>query len=279
MKKNNELVLLFSLIFIALLLISSDLLTIIPEIKSENVDTTYLDMASVSRSINEDTNIISDQLNYYKENYNVNINVYDIVENLNISYQLETIKNSNVIISSLNQLGTYFSTLGSDLFNNFYKYNMQGLEIYLVSEIKNKDKADSNNADIVGLFFKKNNKYMIIIKVNSNENIVNIAFHETMHAIEEYLKMHNEFFVEWDSLNPKDFSYSQTFYTNQIFSDTIDGNKYYSEVYFIDNYARSSAMEDRARIFEYLCLGINLQKYPNLAAKATYLQQTLQKYI
>ena len=44
--------------------------TINTEINSENIDTTYLDIASVSRSINEDTNIISDQLNYYKENYN-----------------------------------------------------------------------------------------------------------------------------------------------------------------------------------------------------------------
>ncbi len=274
MPKNREIIILFSLLCFAILLVIDDLITQ-QQVESQDKNI-YLDLADVNKIVDENMELIDSQINYYKENYHVTINVHNM--QINSDYKLEKINSSEIIIDSLNKLGKYFNILGKEFFINFYKNNMSGLQIYLVNNISNNNKS-SKTTDVVGLFLKKNNQYIIVLKVNSNEDIVNIAFHETMHAIEEYLHNFNEYFAKWNYFNPPEFSYSQIFYTKQIFNDTIAGSLNFNDVYFIDNYARSSAMEDRARMFEYLCLDVNINNYPNLMLKAQYLKEILKKYI
>ena len=108
-----------------------------------------------------------------------------------------------------------------------------------------------------------------------NEDILNIIFHETFHAIEAYLRAFNVTFSRWNSLNPSGFTYTNVYYTNMTFSDVYGYNNNANEIYFVDNYARSSEMEDRARTFEQVGLGTNLTNYPHLNAKVNYLKQVL----
>ena len=173
-------------------------------------------------------------------------------------------------------MGDYFKVFNKDFFDRFYENNMNGLNIYLASNIDNGNNY-GQNTDIVGLFFRQDNKYIIVIDATSNESLVKIAFHETMHAIEEYLSQNNIYFSNWNSLNPYNFNYSNSLSTNS-YSDVLGYNKNYNEIYFLDNYARSSAIEDRARMFEFMCLGNDFSKSPRLYEKASYLKEVIFKY-
>ena len=138
-------------------------------------------------------------------------------------------------------------------------------------------RIDFDCQTVVGLFFKQNNSYIIVIDINSNESLAKIAFHETMHAIEEYLRINNVYFRNWDSLNPYGFSYSGS-YSTDAYSDVLGNNTNRNNVYFLDNYARSSAVEDRARMFEFICLGNDFSRFPRLYEKANYLKEVIFKY-
>ena len=96
-----------------------------------------------------------------------------------------------------------------------------------------------------------------------------------MHAIEYYLNNNKIYFSEWNSYNPINFMYSGVYYTNRVFNDTLDSYKFNEDVYFVDNYARSNVLEDRARTFETICRGEDYSKYPNLNAKIDYLKNVI----
>ena len=217
--------------------------------------------------------LINSKIAYYNDIYNVNINITSDPSNLSSNYNITPTTNYNDIIDALEDLERYFLVFNADFFQRFTGYGMDGLEIYLVDDITSTTKNEFGNADVVGVFVRKNNKYNIILKVNSEENINTIAFHETFHAIEDYLASFNITFANWDNLNPDNFTYSNIYYTNQIFTDTLNNNKYNNGIYFIDNYARSNALEDRARTFEYICQGEDFSEYPHLQAKVKYIKQ------
>ena len=235
----------------------------IREIEFDNASSTY------------ESELITSKINYYKNEYNVNINIYDDPSNLSSNYSITKTTNYNDIIDALEDLERYFLVFNEEFFANFTGYGMSGLEIYLADDIKATSTSEITNASVVGLFVKKNSKYNIVLKVNAEENINTIAFHETFHAIEDYLASFNITFANWDNLNPDGFTYSNIYYTNQTFTDTLGFNKYANSIYFVDNYARSNVMEDRARMFEYICQGENFSEYPHLNAKVNYIKRIL----
>lgn len=222
-----------------------------------------------------ESELITSKINYYKNEYNVNINIYDDPSNLSSNYSITKTTNYNDIIDALEDLERYFLVFNEEFFANFTGYGMSGLEIYLADDIKATSTSEITNASVVGLFVKKNSKYNIVLKVNAEENINTIAFHETFHAIEDYLASFNITFANWDNLNPDGFTYSNVYYTNQTFMDTLGFNKYANSIYFVDNYARSNVMEDRARMFEYICQGEDFNEYPHLNAKVNYIKRIL----
>ena len=228
---------------------------------------------SYEDTISEDVKLINDQINYYQDYYNVAINLYNDINLTDGSYDIDLVNNNYTITTALDYLGVYFKVFNKEFFNRFYENDMNGLNIYLATNIDN-GSIYGENTDIVGLFFKQDNKYIIVIDVTSNESLAKIAFHETMHAIEEYLRLNNVYFRNWDSLNPYGFSYSGSYNTN-VYNDTLGYNNNCNNIYFLDNYARSSAVEDRARMFEFICLGNDFSRFPRLYAKANYLKEVI----
>ena len=220
-----------------------------------------------------ETELITSKIAYYQDVYNVNINLEDDPNNLSSNYTITETSNYNDIIAALEDLERYFLVFNADFFSRFFGYGMNGLEIYLADNITSTSKSEFGNADVVGLYIKKNNKYNIVLKVNSGENINTIAYHETFHVIEDYLSSFNITFASWSNLNPSGFTYSNVYYTNQVFSDTLNNNKYNEGIYFVDNYARSNELEDRARMFEFICQGEDFSDYPHLYAKVSYIKQ------
>ena len=218
---------------------------------------------------------ISDKIDFYQEYYGVTINLEDNPNNLSNDYQIVKATNNNDITEALDELEYYFLVFNQEFFSRFSTHGMDGLNIYFASSISSGNHGSSESAEIVGLYLNKDNKYNIVICINSNEDILNIIFHETFHAIEAYLRAFNVTFSRWNSLNPSGFTYTNVYYTNMTFSDVYGYNNNANEIYFIDNYARSSEMEDRARTFEQVGLGTNLTNYPHLNAKVNYLKQVL----
>lgn len=218
---------------------------------------------------------ISDKIDFYQEYYGVTINLEDNPNNLSNDYQIVKATNNNDITEALDELEYYFLVFNQEFFSRFSTHGMDGLNIYFASSISSGNHGSSESAEIVGLYLNKDNKYNIVICINSNEDILNIIFHETFHAIEAYLRAFNVTFSRWNSLNPSGFTYTNVYYTNMIFSDVYGYNNNANEIYFVDNYARSSEMEDRARTFEQVGLGTNLTNYPHLNAKVNYLKQVL----
>ena len=229
---------------------------------------------NVESSFIYEERLINDKINEYKNNYGVYINIYDDPSYLDDQYNVYKLNNYNDIINALEELEDYFKIFNYDFFNRFNKNNFNGFEIYLVSGI-NVNNSNYNSVDVVGLFTLKNNKYIIAVDVSDIEDIETIACHETMHAIEYYLNNNKIYFNEWNSYNPYDFSYNGVYYTNRSFYDTLDSYKFNEDVYFIDNYARSNVLEDRARTFETICRGEDYSKYPNLNAKIDYLKSVI----
>ena len=98
-------------------------------------------------------------------------------------------------------------------------------------------------------------------------------YHESYHYIERYMFKKKANFNSWDSLNPNDFVWS-----------TIDGSLSYSntfkeDAYFVNNYAQTSAEEDRASTFEYMMANTKascLNRNNNVWYKATYMALTIE---
>lgn len=86
-----------------------------------------------------------------------------------------------------------------------------------------------------------------IISISADYSFEESFYHESYHYIERYLFKRGANYNSWDSINPPSFQGW----------GTIDGNLSYSNTFsqeapFVNNYAQSAAVEDRASTFEYM---------------------------
>lgn len=71
-------------------------------------------------------------------------------------------------------------------------------------------------------------------------------YHESYHYIERYMFKQGINFYGWNSYNPQDFTY------NSINRALSYSHTYAEDAYFVNDYAQTSAEEDRASTFEYM---------------------------
>lgn len=237
------------------------------------------DLSSIEK-IDNDTQssyeniLINNKIKYLKNNYNVTIS-FDVDSGLHGDYEISKITNYNDIVNALSYVEDYFLMFNKEFFTRFYEMNMNGLKIYLASDIKG-SKDGYNLTDVVGLSYQKNNTYIIVVKANNS--LLKTLAHETMHTIDNYLILNGYTYDTWKSLNNYGFTYSHKYYINETFTDTLSNYENNEDVYFVDAYGRSSEKEDRARIFEQICLGKDLSEYPNLYNKEKYLKNEIVTY-
>lgn len=237
------------------------------------------DLSSIEK-IDNDTQssyeniLINNKIKYLENNYNVTIS-FDVDSGLHGDYEISKITNYNDIVNALSYVEDYFLMFNKEFFTRFYEMNMNGLKIFLASDIKG-SKDGYNLTDVVGLSYQKNNTYIIVVKA-SNSLLKTLA-HETMHTIDNYLILNGYTYDTWKSLNNYGFTYSHKYYINETFTDTLSNYENNEDVYFVDAYGRSSEKEDRARIFEQICLGKDLSEYPNLYNKEKYLKNEIVAY-
>ncbi len=237
------------------------------------------DLSSIEK-IDNDTQssyeniLINNKIKYLKNNYNVTIS-FDVDSGLHGDYEISKITNYNDIVNALSYVEDYFLMFNKEFFTRFYEMNMNGLKIFLASDIKG-SKDGYNLTDVVGLSYQKNNTYIIVVKANNS--LLKTLAHETMHTIDNYLTLNGYTYDTWKSLNNYGFTYSHKYYINESFTDTLSNYENNEDVYFVDAYGRSSEKEDRARIFEQICLGKDLSEYPNLYNKEKYLKNEIVTY-
>lgn len=237
------------------------------------------DLSSIEK-IDNDTQssyeniLINNKIKYLKNNYNVTIS-FDVDSGLHGDYEISKITNYNDIVNALSYVEDYFLMFNKEFFTRFYEMNMNGLNIFLASDIKG-SKDGYNLTDVVGLSYQKNNTYIIVVKANNS--LLKTLAHETMHTIDNYLILNGYTYDTWNSLNNYGFTYSHKYYINETFTDTLSNYENNEDVYFVDAYGRSSEKEDRARIFEQICLGKDLSEYPNLYNKEKYLKNEIVTY-
>ena len=237
------------------------------------------DLSSIEK-IDNDTQssyeniLINNKIKYLKNNYNVTIS-FDVDSGLHGDYEISKITNYNDIVNALSYVEDYFLMFNKEFFTRFYEMNMNGLKIFLASDIKG-SKDGYNLTDVVGLSYQKNNTYIIVVKANNS--LLKTLAHETMHTIDNYLILNGYTYDTWSSLNNYSFTYSHKYYINETFTDTLSNYENNEDVYFVDAYGRSSEKEDRARIFEQICLGKDLSEYPNLYNKEKYLKNEIVTY-
>lgn len=237
------------------------------------------DLSSIEK-IDNDTQssyeniLINNKIKYLENNYNVTIS-FDVDSGLHGDYEISKITNYNDIVNALSYVEDYFLMFNKEFFTRFYEMNMNGLKIFLASDIKG-SKDGYNLTDVVGLSYQKNNTYIIVVKANNS--LLKTLAHETMHTIDNYLTLNGYTYDTWKSLNNYGFTYSHKYYINETYSDTLNNYENNEDVYFVDAYGRSSEKEDRARIFEQICLGKDLSEYPNLYNKEKYLKNEIVTY-
>lgn len=216
-------------------------------------------------------------VNKIKNSFNVNINIYDKgIRYFNDFYALP----SNDIELTLDRLKETYEVLNyfnKDFFDKFNINDNLGIEIYLTGKVSPSNlETQISNPSAYSLVMNKT--YIIALNINTKEYKKTLC-HELMHTIENnmlYLyenKIIEKPFNKWNTLNPKNFDYNNS-YTDETNEEyTISNNK---DIYFIDSYSKTYPSEDRARIFEQLCNSKNvLNEYSNIKKKALYLKDEI----
>lgn len=126
--------------------------------------------------------------------------------------------------------------------------NFSGLTISLVRQlIGSADAGSLSTAN--GLQYFLGNEACIALA--AGQDTQKALFHELYHVMETQILNHSIALDQWETLNPRGFSYDLDYRTNLA----RDGSAYLREdtQSFIDTYAMSYPKEDRARILEYAC--------------------------
>ncbi|MBO4450418.1 MAG: hypothetical protein J5777_07510 [Clostridiales bacterium] len=180
------------------------------------------------------------------------------------------------IYYSVKQIYKYIKRFGKEFFKEFRYGTSQGLYVLMTgaTEVTN----DGAKIDAGGVAFRMDDRFYIILNINTDNTAKNFC-HELMHSMEQNTDT-DTLFPEWKKYNPKGFKYADSYAKASDSKYSLDGPDGY-DIYFMDVYSMTNAMEDRARIFENI-LGVEkdecrINDLPKLKAKALYIKDRLYK--
>ena len=238
-------------------------------VKLDEITTSKMTVEELDK---EFENRLTERIEKIRNEYNFDIKIRKEA-NLNLKvWDQKTIGETNydTIIDALDYIDEVLETFGPEFFKQFVHGEYTGVRLYLVSEIR-------SDFSMSGEAFRYYDKYAIIAEPY---DIKRTLYHELMHTLEDAVFAKNKnMFSKWDKYNPKGFKYRESYHVEDPdYKYTAYSNK--GDVYFVDNYSQTNGLEDRARIFENLCMGTTdvITKHPYLLKKAKYLEQEIVKY-
>lgn len=176
-----------------------------------------------------------------------------------------SISDTNIMKSSLEQLNTALSMYPSGFFREFSKQNMT-LNVYLI-----KNYSAENVTGVTDFAPRRT-----IISIATDFPFSESFHHEMLHYIEHYIESSGGKFTSWNSFNPIDFTYGVE---NSSYSYSKTGTP---GSYFVNNYAQTSANEDRASTFEYMTASVKYSCYDSndypIWKKSNYLSTMIETY-
>ena len=146
---------------------------------------------------------------------------------------------------SLDVMESLFDQYPSEFFEHFHKGPDNGLVFMLTGAIES-----TYNVIAYERFEYISRNYEIVVDMSYLYDLKCTLIHELWHAIED--STNSEFpYDEWNAIVPPGFSY-QDAYENGTPPEgwTLFGNDP-EDIYFVDDYSKTYAKEDRARIIEY----------------------------
>lgn len=175
------------------------------------------------------------------------------------------ITDTNVMKSTLEQLNTALSMYPNGFFREFSKQNMS-LNVYLI-----KNYSAENVTGVTDFAPRRT-----IISIATDFPFDESFHHEMLHYIEHYIESAGGGFTAWNSFNPLDFTYGVE---NSSYSYSKTGTP---GSYFVNNYAQTSANEDRASTFEYMTASVKYSCYDSndypIWKKSNYLSTMIETY-
>lgn len=175
------------------------------------------------------------------------------------------ITDTNVMKSILEQLNTALSMYPNGFFREFSKQNMS-LNVYLI-----KNYSAENVTGVTDFAPRRT-----IISIATDFPFDESFHHEMLHYIEHYIESAGGKFTAWNSFNPLDFTYGVE---NSSYSYSKTGTP---GSYFVNNYAQTSANEDRASTFEYMTASVKYSCYDSndypIWKKSNYLSTMIETY-
>ncbi len=176
------------------------------------------------------------------------------------------------IDEALEDIEKVFNKFGDKFFDNFYFNEYKGVRVYIVNNFQAEN-------PIAGQAFVYYDTFTVMVDTTEFGKTL---CHEIMHSMEDRAeKNRNPLFSKWDSYNPKKFKYSDD-YSAYYGTDTkyiANVSDQPSNIYFIDGYSTINGLEDRARVFEYICsdqIDIVNDNH-HILDKAKYLRDELYK--
>ena len=165
------------------------------------------------------------------------------------SYRFETEFVPQVYAAGLDRLEQAFSQFPQDFFIQAAQWTGSPLQLVLVRGIYGEPEQGTLQS-ASSIQYQLENK--VYLAISLWEDVPRAFYHGVSHLAETRILSTCTAYYEWNTLNPPGFLYDNNYITNQNRQD----EQYLQEAdrSFIDMYAMSFAMEDRARIFEYACL-------------------------
>lgn len=209
-----------------------------------------------------------------EEKYHVDIVYKDEVKIKNSTFEANGELNDYSILRSLDDIDKVLNKFNIEFFDSLKDKEHKGLIIYLSGEIKSNPKVDTTS-NASGYTLYENDQHEVVLDINQT-GIEGTMCHELMHVMDG--KMETDY-TDWFKLNPKNYIYEYSYKSDAKVKYTMFENDK-SEVYFVDTYAKSYPLEDRARIFENICgkdETTYLLEYPHLKEKALLIQKEILK--
>ena len=244
---------------------------------SEEVFVIELDKITTKEMNSSDIEIeldkkLNERINKIKEDYDVEIKIRKDAD-LKFSIFKEKItgeRDYDLINDSLDSIEEVFSSFGKEFFKEFIHDEYKGLRIYIVNRIE-------ATISMAGEAFRYYNNYAIIADTSEFKRTL---YHELMHSMEDAVDAKNKtMFKKWSDYNPKGFKYRGKYdeYASP-YEYTVSYGK--GDIYFVDNYAQTTELEDRARIFENICMNTDtdIKNNPYLLRKAEYVKNEIIKF-
>lgn len=196
----------------------------------------------------EGLNALELRLRELEETYGVDILIWeDAMAVCTEAYDLSPEYLTQAYGPALDTLERALGNFPGDFFSKAAQWtDSDTLHIALVREIVgHSDSGTLAAAD--GLFYNLEGKACIALPMG--DDLERKFYHQMSHAMESRILSRTTAFYEWNTLNPSDFQYTETYVPNADLAAYAEGDGRS----FLDLYSMSFPREDRARIFEYAC--------------------------